>query len=138
MSRRIINQPATEVNLEELVNAYTSTKKEADKLKKSADAYNKEIKAEMDKRGISEFIVGDVRATISITPREDFNEQQAIEILRDTLPEIDFEACVKTREYLDDAGLENLIFSGILDATILAPCTTSKEPTVTLRIGKAK
>lgn len=137
-SRRIMPTQKNEVDLGELIVNYDINKKQADKIKKVVDDYNKKIKQEMQKMGINEFIVGDIKATITITPKEVFNEDQAIEILRKTLSEESFKECVKTKEYIDDPALENLIYSGELDPAILEPCITRKDPTVTLRLGKVK
>jgi hypothetical protein len=85
-----------------------------------------------------EFVAGDVKATITEKENEDFNDLQAIDILRKTLGPDEFAKAVKTREYLDQDGLEDLVFHNQLDASILNPCRTKKEPTITLRLGKVK
>jgi len=123
--------------LETMVVNYYEKKNQMDSLKKVVDDYNKRIKNEMRAMNIDSFDAGGLIATISVTPKEDFNEEQAIEILRKNLPADEFKQIVKTREYIDNDALEKAIYNKQLDAAILSPCITPKEPAVTLRI-KAK
>jgi len=123
--------------LETMVVNYYEKKNQMDSLKKVVDDYNKRIKNEMRAMNIDSFDAGELIATISVTPKEDFNEEQAIEILRKNLPADEFKQIVKTREYIDNDALEKAIYNKQLDAAILSPCITPKEPAVTLRI-KAK
>lgn len=124
--------------LEELVKIYAGKKEELDPLKKQVDDYGKKIKTEMRNQDLTEFVVDGIKASITITPKSDFNELQAIEILRKNLTPDQFNEVVKTKEYIDDYALESLVYSGGIDASILAPAETPKEPVVTLRLGKAK
>lgn len=134
--RSVVSKPAE--TLEDMIKIYVGKKEELDPLKKQVDDYNKRIKSEMTNRDLTEFTVGDIRASISVTPKSDFNELQAIEILRKNLTPDQFSRVVKTREYIDDDAFENLVYNHEVDASILAPAETPKEPTITLRIGKAK
>jgi len=126
------------VELRDLIVLYAGEKSMLDPLKKKVDKLNVEIKEQMQLLNLDELIAGDIRASISITPKEDFNEPQAIEILRTSLTPEQFAQCVKSREYLDDDAFEKLVFNDKIDAAILNPCRTPKDPTITLRIGKAK
>lgn len=124
--------------LDNLIPEYKENKTEEDKYKKLADKLNKEIKDEFKNQDITEYSAGGWKATITTAEKSDFNELQAIEILRDTLnPEL-FSEVVKTKEYIDNDALERMIYQKTIDATLLAPCTIVKEPTITLRISKAK
>ena len=134
--RSVVTAPAE--SLEDMIKIYVGKKEELDPLKKQVDDYNKRIKTELQNRDLTEFIVDDVKASISVTPKSDFNELQAIEILRKNLTPEQFEKCVKTREYIDENAFESLVYNHEVDASILAPAETPKEPTVTLRIGKVK
>lgn len=134
--RSVATRPAE--TLEEMVKIYAGKKEELDPLKKQVDEYGKKIKTEMRNRDLTDVVVDGIRASISITPKSDFNELQAIEILRKNLTPEQFSEVVKTKEYIDDDALENLVYSQGIDASILAPAETPKEPTVTLRLGKAK
>ena len=99
---------------------------------------NETIKTELQNRNETEFIVGDVKASITITPKQDVNELQAIEILRKALTPEQFSQCVKTKEYIDDDEFERLVYAKEVDAEILMPAVTPLAPTVTLRLGKVK
>ena len=134
--RSVGSRPAE--TLSDMISIYVGMKEELDPLKKRVDDYNKKIKTEMTNMDLTEFVVGDVKASISITPKSDFNELQAIEILRKNLTPEQFSKVVKTKEYIDDDAFESLVYNHEVDAAILAPAETPKAPTVTLRIGKAK
>ena len=136
-TRRSVNTQPKE-SLDDMILIYAGKKEELDPLKKLVDEYGKKIKYEMTDKDLSEYTVGDVRASISVTQKEDFNELQAIEILRKNLTPEQFSKAVKTREYLDDDAFEALVYNHEVDAAILNPCRIPKEPTVTLRLGKAK
>lgn len=136
-TRRSVSTRPTE-SLEDMIKIYVGKKEELDPLKKQVDDYNKRIKTEMRNRDLSEFIVDDVKVSVSVTPKSDFNELQAIEILRKNLTPEQFAMCVKTKEYIDEDAFENLVYNSGVDAGILSPAETPKEPVVTLRIGKVK
>ena len=124
--------------LEILIPEYKENKTQEDKIKKVVAEYNKKIKEELDTQGITEYSAGGWVAKVTTTEKSEFNELQAIEILRDQLnPEL-FNEVVKTTEYIDNDALERMIYQKTVDATLLAPCTIPKAPTITLRISKSK
>ena len=137
MSRRAINVPVEE-SLDEMIVKYSSEKEVVDKVKKVVDEYNKKIKQTMQDMNISEYVADGVKASISITTKEDFNELQAIEILREKLSPEQFSTIVKTKEYLDFDALEAATYTEGIDPTLLKPCVTPKPPTITLRVTKSK
>ena len=104
-TRRNVNTQPKE-SLDDMIKIYAGKKEELDPLKKMVDEYGKKIKSEMTDRDLPEYTVGDVKASISVTPKEDFNELQAIEILRKSLTPEQFSKAVKTKEYLDDDAFE--------------------------------
>ena len=139
MSRKSV--PQTKMPDQELGNAildYQNAKKQETAIKKVVPELNETIKTELQNRKETEFIVGDVKASITITPRQDVNELQAIEILRKALTPEQFSQCVKTKEYIDDDEFERLVYAKEVDAEILMPAVTPLAPTVTLRLGKVK
>ena len=136
-TRRSVSSTTIET-LSDMVKIYVEKKAELEPIKKQVDEYNKRIKTEMTNMDLTEVIVDDVKVSISITPKSDFNELQAIEILRKNLTPEQFSRVVKTREYIDDDAFESLVYNHEVDAAILAPAETPKAPTVTLRIGKVK
>jgi len=139
MSRKSV--PQTKMPDQELGAAilnYQDVKKQETAIKKVVSELNETIKTELQNRNETEFIVGDVRASITITPKQEVNELQAIEILRKALTPEQFSQCVKTREYIDDDEFERLVYAKEVDAEILMPAVTPLAPTVTLRLGKVK
>lgn len=139
MSRKSV--PQTKMPDQELGNAildYQNAKKQETAIKKVVTELNETIKTELQNRNETEFIVGDVKASITITPKQDVNELQAIEILRKALTPEQFSQCVKTKEYIDDDEFERLVYAKEVDAEILMPAVTPLAPTVTLRLGKVK
>ena len=139
MSRKDLKPQAMEdETLRALVWSYQDAKKEESVVKKLIAEKGATIKQELQNRDVTEFIAGDIRASITITPNQDVNELQAIEILRKALTPEQFSKVVKTREYIDDDEFEKLVYAHEIDAEILQPAVTPKAPTVTLRLGKVK
>lgn len=139
MSRKDLRPKAMEDSaLQDVVLQYQGAKKQETSIKKVVSDLGATIKQELQNRDITEFIAGDVRATITITPNQDVNELQAIEILRKALTPEQFGKVVKTLEYIDDDEFEKLVYAHEVEADILMPAVTPKAPTVTLRLGKVK
>ena len=139
MSRKDIKpQKMTDSELRDIVLGYNSAKADEKDIKKRVTALGDCIKKELQNRDVTEFIAGDVRASITITSNQDVNELQAIEILRKSLTPDQFSKVVKTKEYIDDDEFEKLVYAHEVDAEILLPAVTPKAPTVTLRVGKVK
>jgi Zn-dependent metalloprotease len=139
MSRKDLKPKAMEdETLRALVWSYQDAKKEESVVKKLIAEKGATIKQELQNRDVTEFIAGDVRASITVTPNQEVNELQAIEILRKALTPEQFSKVVKTREYIDDDEFEKLVYAHEVDAEILQPAVTPKAPTVTLRLGKVK
>lgn len=139
MSRKNLKPEAMDdASLGGIVLSYQNAKKQESAVKKVVTDLGATIKQELQNRDITEFIAGDIRASITITPNQDVNELQAIEILRKALTPEQFSKVVKTREYIDDDEFEKLVYAHEVDAEILQPAVTPKAPTVTLRLGKVK
>lgn len=139
MSRKDIKpQKMEDSELGGIILDYQSAKKQETNIKKMVSDLGGTIKQEMQNRDVTEFVIGDVRASITITPNQDVNELQAIEILRKALTPEQFSKVVKTKEYIDDDEFEKLVYAHEVDAEILMPAVTPKAPTVTLRLGKVK
>ena len=128
----------TDEELESAVLAYKDAKESEKSVKKAVSDYGTQIKEGLQNRNETEFIVGDIRAYITVTENSEVNELQAIEMLRKELTPEQFAKVVKTREYIDDDEMEKLVYAHEVDAEILAPAVTPKAPTVTLRLGKVK
>jgi len=119
--------------LTELLPIYYTQKSEMDSIKKVVDEENTEIKALMRESNLSEFVAGDIKATCSVSERQDFIEEALIAKLK----EMKVPGIVKKKEYVDMDALENAIYNGKIDAAALADCQTKKE-VVTLRVSKIK
>lgn len=139
MSRKDLKpQMMADAELCDIVSNYQNAKKQESSIKKIVTDLGSTIKQELQNRNVTEFISGDVRASITITPNQEVNELQAIEILRKELTPEQFSKVVKTKEYIDDDEFEKLVYAREVDAEILVPAVTPKAPTVTLRLGKVK
>lgn len=136
--REVIPKKLTDEELASIVSSYHDAKEVEKKVKKDVSEFGGKIKEELQNRNITEFVAGDIRATITVTENSEVNELQAIEILRKALTPDQFAKVVKTREYIDDDEMEKLVYAHEVDAEILAPAVTPKAPTVTLRLGKVK
>lgn len=122
-----------EERLTELLPIYHMQKSEMDSIKKVVDKENAEIKTLMRESNLPEFIAGDIKATCSVSERQDFIEEALIEKLKD----MKVSGIIKKKEYVDMDALENAIYNGKVDAAALASCQTTKE-VVTLRVSKVK
>ena len=122
-----------EEKLSQLLPVYEANKSEMDSYKKLVDKDNKEIKSIMLGAGLREFVVDDIKASCSVSEREDFIEEALIAKLK----EMKVQGIVKKKEYVDMDALENAIYNGKVDAASLADCQTKKE-VVTLRVSKLK
>ena len=122
-----------EEKLSQILPVYEANKSEMDSYKKLVDKDNKEIKTIMLGAELGEFIVDDIKASVSISEREDFIEEALIAKLK----EMKIRGIVKKKEYVDMDALENAIYNGKIDAALLADCQTKKE-VVTLRVTKLK
>jgi hypothetical protein len=127
------NNKTVEEKLEQLIPHYQLNKSEMDSYKKIVDRDNKEIKEIMLSSQLAEFIVGDIKATCSVSERESFIEEALIEKLK----EMKVDGVIKMKEYVDMDALENAIYNGELNAAELASCQEKKE-VVTLRVTKIK
>lgn len=122
-----------EEKLSGLLPVYEANKSEMDSYKKLVDRDNKEIKSIMLGAEMGEFVVDDIKASCSVSVREDFVEEALIAKLK----EMKIRGVVKKKEYVDMDALENAIYNGKVDAASLAGCQTKKE-VVTLRVSKLK
>ncbi len=130
MARKLVEN---KVSLDELITTYVSAKAEADKHQKVADKANKEIKSIMEKKNLPTYIVGNIKASRTVSQRTSWNEDALIAKIKP----LKIRKIIKTREYIDNAELENAILSGKIEAGYIADCQQVKE-IISLRIGKVK
>ena len=130
MSRMKIKTDNVESRLFELEGKYKEAKCNEKIVKKAVTELGEEIKTLMVHNGMDKF--GSL--SVTVTQKEEFNEPQAIEILRNTLSEEEFSQVVKTKEYIDDDALEKLAYNSSFDMSILAGCKTLGKKITTLRV----
>lgn len=142
MSRQIteINNIPTinEVNEERILNStiecFYEDKQLADKYKKSAEEYNKEIKQLMSTINKNEFETDSgLIAKISVQKRESFIEEALLQKIK----KLKVPGIIKTKEYVDMDLLEDAIYNEKLDASELTTCRKIQE-VVTLKVSKKK
>ena len=126
------------IDIKSIIDEYKAFKDIENKAKKDASPLAEQIKEYALKNGLDKIKSDNWQANISVTPKQDFNELQAIEIIKKNLGGELLASVVKTKEYIDEDALEKAIYNGDIDAKLLAPCTIEKEPTVKLTIGKIK
>lgn len=128
------------IDIKSIIDECKSYKDIISKAKKSSEPLEAQIKEYALKNGFDNIKSDNWQANISITPKQDFNEDKAIEILKESLNgRLDIlSSIIKTKEYIDDDALEKAIYNGDIDAKLLTSCTIEKAPTVKLTIGKIK
>lgn len=125
-------------SLSEMIDSYKVSKDQENHLKKENTLLGNTIKEEMYQRDLTEFESDNWKATMTLKENEDFNEEQAIEIIKSELTDEEIKSVIRTKEYIDDDALEKLIYSKKFDAKKLNCCRTLTEPTATLRISNKK
>ena len=126
------------IDIKSIIDEYKAFKDIENKAKKDSKPLGEQIKDYALKNGLEVVKSDNWQANVSVTPKQDFNELQAIEIIKKNLGGELLASVIKTKEYIDEDTLEKAIYNGDIDAKLLAPCTIEKEPTVKLTIGKIK
>lgn len=114
----------------ELIPAYEKSKSILDFYKKEADNSGKKIKSIMLAEGLETFIVGNTKATVKVSEKNNFNEEALIAKLK----ELGVPGIIKKKEYVDMDALENALYHEKINAIDLANCQIKKE-IVTLRLS---
>lgn len=127
-----------ESELNPLIESYQKNKILEKQTKETVDGLNKQIKKLFLDNSLEEHFTDKFKAKLTITPKSEFNEEMAIEILRKNLSVDDFKAIVKTKEYIDEDALENYIYMRKIDESLLAGCIKELNPIYTLRITELK
>lgn len=131
---KILSQSKDERVLNSTIECFYEDKQLADKYKKSAEEYNKEIKQLMSTINKNEFETDSgLIAKISIQKRESFIEEALLQKIK----ELKVPGIIKTKEYVDMDLLEDAIYNEKLDASELTTCRKIQE-VVTLKVSKKK
>ena len=129
-----INDGNEERILNSTIECFYEDKQLADKYKKSAEEYNKEIKQLMSTINKNEFETDSgLIAKISVQKRESFIEEALLQKIK----ELKVPGIIKTKEYVDMDLLEDAIYNEKLDASELTTCRKIQE-VVTLKVSKKK
>lgn len=124
------------MNLEQLIPQYGEHDAELKELKKVCDSEKDEIKRIMLKEGLASESYGGYKVTNTVSVRESFDEERALDILKAS----GVTSVIKTKEYLDMDALENEIYAGNISKDVillLDKCRTETE-VVTLKCNKVK
>ncbi len=124
------------MELKELVEVYGKHDNELKKLKTTCDKEKETIKEMMTEQDLDNESYGGFTVTKIIQKRESFDEDKAIEILKNG----GINEVVKTKEYLDMNALENAMYNGKINKEIalqLDSCRSVKE-VITLKCSKTK
>lgn len=123
-----------ELDLNFLLDSFYKNKEKLDTYKKKADEENRKIKELMFKLNKEEFESDSgLIAKLSTQKRESFKEDMLISKLK----ELGITTPIKTIEVIDYDSLENVIYNGQLDASILTEFKEVKE-VVTLKVSEKK
>lgn len=140
MSRKELSPEMTDEVFNRLIDEYGSIKLSMNEMKKTSDVLNNQIKDIFRERNIidQEYLTENNKAKVTVSYREKFDEEKAIEILRKELTPEDFSKAVRIKEYIDENALEELTFNKVFDASKLEKCIDKGEPVYTLRVDKLK
>ena len=131
---------ATGMKLEELVKRYGENKDYIKPYEKEIKADNDEIKKIMKTENIKTFPGGDYEATYRIDVSEDFDYDKLLTTVKAVWNEkhgSQTNPWIKVKYEVDMEALENAIYNGQFDASLLAGCKVKKE-TPKLIITKIK
>ena len=117
-----------------LIHSYKQNKESLENYKKITEEQNTRIKELMREGNLSEYTTLDgLVAKITTQHRDSFKEDKLLLKLK----ELGFTSPIKTVEVIDYGELENIIYTGQLDATQLTSCKESKE-VITLKVTRKK
>ena len=114
----------TEFNykLAELISRYYEMKSEMDSYKSQVDSDNKAIKEIMSKEHLSKHTYCEYTANYKIIDKSYFDEPKLLERLK-ALGRTD---AIKTKEYVDMACVENMLYNGELRPEDIKDCKVEK------------
>lgn len=107
-----------ELGLEELIPQFFATDSQQKVFKKEADGLKTKAKEKMASMGVGSFEVGNLVATLSTQDRSSLNPEKLLERVK----ELGFTSAIKTKEYIDEAAVEDLIYKGQMSADQIADC----------------
>jgi len=127
----------TEQTLEEMIPIYGEINSQCNELTKRVNTLKADIKKAIKTAGKAnkDIVIGGWKCSLAITDASDFNEARLIEFCKQNNIDV-----VRTKEYIDGAELERLMFNGSISKDIMLEmdkCKDKKEKE-TLRCVKAR
>lgn len=124
------------MELKDLIPLYGEHDTQFKELKKICDVEKEEIKNQMKELDSDAESYGGFKVTRSVSKRESFNEEKALNILKNH----GLLNAIKTREYIDMDALENEIYQGSISNDVLLELDECRSETevVTLKCTKTK
>lgn len=122
--------------LETLTPRYAKNKAAAALIEERIKADNENIKRIFQQQGMTTFSAEGYRVNMSINNRTEFDEEALIKKLKAMAEKLgpgaaaDILASIKTKEYVDEDILEDLVYKGVVDAAELSECQIVKPITV--------
>jgi hypothetical protein len=130
--------PAERSDLDSCVLSFYEFDKDAKYFSKQATELKTRIKEIMEKDGLTEHIVNDIKISLSTATSCGYDSEKLLEILKEVLPEDLQKLVIKTQEYVDLTVLsEDILYHRKMDAALLKPAMTTSE-TVRLNVKKIK
>lgn len=128
------------INIAEIIDQCKEFKDGYNNLKKLSKPLEEQIKKYHLSHPNEKLVSDKWQANITITTPEEFNEEKAIEIIKENLPEEFLSTVIKTKEYIDDEAFEKLLYNNkeLFDINLLNSCKSEGKSTVKLTIGKRK
>lgn len=145
LSEETVKNP--ESSIDGLIDEYKDLKDSIDLLSKNADKLNKQIKEYFTDHNLSEHCTNKYKALVSMTQKESLDDDKAIEILREYLPDDPrLSNIICTKEYIDEDALISLIFEEqqkpeseqLFKAEWLEPAKKISNPIYSLRVNVLK
>ena len=123
--------------LEELIPLYGEQNTECNALKKKVADLNSKIKTVIreEKKLNTDIVVDGWKCSLTVADTSEFNEDRLIEFCKQNKIDV-----VRTKEYIDGAELERLIYNGLIEKDVLLEMDKCKDAKSkeTLRCVKVK
>ena len=120
-------------NIKRLVRGLFEDKQAAKELEDSIQKDSSELKKWMTARQADEMTVDNIKVTYKPQIRSTMDEAKTLAILHALADDADTEerrhqilSCIHTREYIDEAELENLIYNDVVSKQDLEPAMLTK------------
>ena len=124
------------MDIKSRIDEFKNKKDVSDALSKEVKKLGWDIKEYFVNNNLTELDTDLCTAKISISENVSFNEEFAIEILRNKYPE-EFKKVIRMKEYIDQDALESIVYNSKEISDAISKAFSTKEPTIRLLV-KAK